>query len=138
MELWRLFAHKHWFTLRALGLELRLCARCSGYLAGFLSYTALGSVAGLPSFLALPVQFQLLFCAMFTTPMVVDWLTQSWGLRESSNSLRFITGTTLGAAVSLYSSITTMPSSVPVVVSAMSAVAVVGLLGKLKGCKIDP
>jgi len=138
MELWRLFAHQHWFTLRALGLELRLCARCSGYLAGFLSYTVLGSVAGLPSFLALPVQFQLLICAMFTTPMVVDWLTQSWGLRESSNSLRFITGTTLGAAVSLYSSITTMPSSVPVVVSAMSAVAVVGLLGKLKGCKIDP
>jgi len=138
MELWRLFAHKHWFTLRALGLELRLCARCSGYLAGFLSYTVLGSVAGLPSFPALPIQYQLLICAMLMTPTAVDWLTQSWGLRESNNALRFITGASLGAVVSLYSSITSMPNSMPIFVSAMSAVAVVGLLGKLKGCKIDP
>jgi uncharacterized membrane protein len=138
MEFWRLFAHKHWFTLRALGLELRLCARCSGYLAGFLSYTVLGSVAGLPSFLALPFQHQLLICAMLTAPTAVDWLTQSWGLRESNNALRFITGASLGAVVSLYSSITSMHNSMPIFVSAMSAVAVVGLLGKLKGCKIDP
>lgn len=138
MELWRLFAHKHWFTLRALGLELRLCARCSGYLAGFLSCTVLGNVAGLPSFLALPFQHQLFICAMLTAPTGVDWLTQSWGLRESNNALRFITGASLGAVVSLYSSITSMPNSMPIFVSAMSAVAVVGLLGKLKGCKIDP
>ena len=138
MELWQLFAHKHWFTLRALGLELRLCARCSGYLAGFLSYTVLGSVAGLPSFPALPIQYQLLICAMLMTPTAVDWLTQSWGLRESNNALRFITGASLGAVVSLYSSLTSIPNSIPIFVSAMSAVAVIGLLGKLKGCKIDP
>ena len=137
MELWQLFAHKHWFTLRALGLELRLCARCSGYLAGFLSYTVLGSVAGLPAFLALPFQHQLLICAILTAPTAVDWLTQSLGLRESNNALRFITGASLGAVVSLYSSITSMPNSMPIFVSVMSAVAVVGLLGKLKGCKID-
>ena len=132
MELWRLFAHQHWFTLRALGLELRLCARCSGYLAGFLSFTALGGVAGLPSFLALPFQHQLLICAILTAPTAVDWLTQSWGLRESNNALRFITGASLGAVVSLYSSITSMPNSMPIFVSAMSAVAVIGLLGKLR------
>jgi uncharacterized membrane protein len=138
MELWWLFAHKHWFTLRALGLELRLCARCSGYLVGFLSFTALGGVAGLPAFRTLPFQYQLLICAILTAPTAVDWLTQSWGLRESNNALRFITGASLGAVVSLYSSITSMPNSMPIFVSAMSAVAVVGLLGKLKGCKIDP
>jgi uncharacterized membrane protein len=137
MELWQLFAHKHWFTLRALGLELRLCARCSGYLVGFLSFTALGGVAGLPAFLALPFQHQLFICAMLTAPTAVDWLTQSLGLRESNNALRFITGASLGAVVSLYSSITSMPNSMPIFVSVMSAVAVVGLLGKLKGCKID-
>jgi len=132
MEVWRLFAHQHWFTLRALGLELRLCARCSGYLVGFLSYTVLGNVAGLPSFLALPAQCQLLICAMLTAPMAVDWLTQSWGLRESNNALRFVTGASLGAVVSLYSSVTSMPNSVPIFVSAMSAVAIIGLLGKLR------
>jgi uncharacterized membrane protein len=138
MELWQLFAHQHWFTLRALGLELRLCARCSGYLVGFLSFTALGGVAGLPAFRTLPFQHQLLICAILTAPTAVDWLTQSLGLRESNNALRFITGASLGAVVSLYSSITSMPNSIPIFVSAMSAVAVVGLLGKLKGCKIDP
>jgi uncharacterized membrane protein len=132
MELWRLFAHQHWFTLRALGLELRLCARCSGYIVGFLSYTVLGNVAGLPSFLAFPAQYQLLICAMLTAPMAVDWLTQSWGLRESNNALRFVTGASLGAVVSFYSSVTSMPNSVPIFVSAMSAVAVIGLLGKLR------
>jgi uncharacterized membrane protein len=121
-----------------LGLELRLCARCSGYLVGFLSFTALGGVAGLPAFRTLPFQHQLLICAILTAPTAVDWLTQSLGLRESNNALRFITGASLGAVVSLYSSITSMPNSIPIFVSAMSAVAVVGLLGKLKGCKIDP
>jgi len=132
MELWRLFAHQHWFTLRALGLELRLCARCSGYIVGFLSFTVLGGVAVPLAFRTLSFQYQLLIWAMLTAPMAVDWLTQSWGLRESNNALRFVTGVSLGAVVSLYSSVTSMPNSVPFFVSAMSAVAVIGLLGKLR------
>ncbi len=41
VELWRLLAHDHWFTLSLLGRELRLCARCSGYLIGFAAPTLL-------------------------------------------------------------------------------------------------
>jgi len=132
MELWRLFAHQHWFTLRALGLELRLCARCSGYLAGFLSYTMLGNVAGLPDFIVLPFPYQLIICAILTTPTAFDWLTQSWGLRKSNNAIRFITGASLGAVVSLYSSIRPMFISILIFISAICAVATIGLLGKLR------
>jgi hypothetical protein len=58
MEIWRLLAHRHWFTLRAFGSELRLCSRCSGYLAGFLFLTASRSVIGLQALQALLIQHQ--------------------------------------------------------------------------------
>lgn len=35
--------------------------------------------------------------------MLYDWLTQSWGLRNSNNNLRFITGIFLGIGTLLYS-----------------------------------
>jgi uncharacterized membrane protein len=128
MELWRLFAHQHWFTLRALGLELKLCARCSGYLAGFLSLTTLGSVASLSVFKMLTFRYQLLICLILITPSTADWLTQFWGLRESNNALRFITGMSLGAAVSLYSSMMSFADSMLIFILAISTIAI-GILG---------
>lgn len=100
MDLWRLLAHRHWFTLRVFGLEFRLCSRCSGYLAGLLLLTASRSATGLQ---ALPVQRQLIICVLLAMPLIIDWLTQSWGLREGGNATRFTTGAMMGMGVSLYS-----------------------------------
>ena len=130
MELWRLLAHRNWFTLRAFGLELRLCSRCSGYLTGFLLLTALRNIIDLRAFQILPIQLQFLFYLLFATPLVLDWLTQSWGLRESDNVTRFITGTILGIAVSIYSATGFMSDSkVLLFVLIAFTVSIIGLIG---------
>ena len=36
-------------------------------------------------------------------PLTFDWITQSWGLRESKNNIRFITGIVLGLGVFYFS-----------------------------------
>ena len=130
MELWRLLAHRNWFALRAFGSELRLCSRCSGYLAGFLFLTASRSVIGLQAFQALPTQNQFIICMLFSMPLILDWLTQSWGLRESDNVTRFITGAILGIGVSLYSATEFLPDlKAPLFVLTALAVALIGLIG---------
>jgi uncharacterized membrane protein len=130
MELWRLLAHRNWFTLRAFGLELRLCSRCSGYLTGFLLLTALRNIIDLRAFQMLPIQLQFLFYVLFATPLVLDWLTQSWGLRKSDNATRFITGTILGIAVSIYSATGFMSDSkIPLFVLTAFTVSIIGLIG---------
>ena len=130
MELWRLLAHRNWFTLRAFGLELRLCSLCSGYLAGFLFLTASKSVIGLQAFQALPTQNQFIICILFAMPLILDWLTQSWGLRESDNVTRFITGAILGMGISLYSATEFSPDlKAPLFVLIALAVALIGLIG---------
>jgi len=130
MEPWRLLAHRNWFTLRAFGLELRLCSRCSGYLAGFLFLTASRSVTGLQALQAVPTQHQFIIFMLFAMPLILDWLTQSWGLRESDNVTRFITGAILGMGVSLYSAIEFLPDlKAPLFVLIALAVALIGLIG---------
>ena len=105
MELWRLLAHRHWITLRVLGREVRLCARCSGYAIGFLILTVFQSLFGLPVFHSLSVYLQILLCLLTVAPLALDWLTQSWGWRESSNGLRLLTGAILGMGLSLFSQV---------------------------------
>jgi uncharacterized membrane protein len=130
MELWRLLAHRNWFTLRAFGLELRLCSRCSGYLAGFLFLTASRSVTGLQALQAVPIQHQFIICMLFAMPLILDWLTQSLGLRESDNVTRFITGAILGMGVSLYSATGFLPDlKAPLFVLIAFAIALIGLIG---------
>ncbi|MCX6654449.1 MAG: DUF2085 domain-containing protein [Candidatus Bathyarchaeota archaeon] len=130
MELWRLLAHRNWFTLRAFGLELRLCSRCSGYLAGFLFLTVSRSVIGLQAFQALPTQNQFIICMLFSMPLILDWLTQSWGLREGDNITRFITGAILGMGISLYYVTEFSPDlKAPLFVLTALAVALIGFIG---------
>jgi uncharacterized membrane protein len=109
MEYWRLIAHNHWLTLRILNKEVRLCARCSGYLVGFFALTALRKFLGLTIAHNLNIQFQLSLCVLFIIPLTYDWLTQSWGWRESNNGLRLLTGAILGVGVSLLSAIEMAP-----------------------------
>jgi len=130
MELWRLLAHRNWFTLRAFGLELRLCSRCSGYLAGFLFLTASRSVIGLQALQALPTQHQFIVFLLLAMPLVLDWLTQSWGLRRSDNVTRFVTGAIMGMCVFLYSATGFLFGlKVPLFVYVAFAVALIGLIG---------
>lgn len=105
MELWRLIAHRHWFTLRFFDREVRLCARCSGYVVGFFILIGFRNLFLLPLFHSLKIPYQLFFCFLFVIPLTYDWLTQSWGLRFSNNGMRLLTGAFLGIGVSLlYSS----------------------------------
>jgi uncharacterized membrane protein len=103
MELWRLVAHRHWITLDVFGRRLRLCARCTGYALGFLALTAVISLRGLRFFGSLSPLHQVSVCLLLLAPLTLDWITQSWGLRESNNGLRLLTGLFLGAGVSLFS-----------------------------------
>ena len=111
-------------------MELRLCSRCSGYLAGFLFLTASRSVVGLQALQAVPTQLQFIICMLFAMPLILDWLTQSWGLRESDDVTRFITGAILGIGVSLYSATEFLTDlKAPLLVLTALAVALIGLIG---------
>jgi uncharacterized membrane protein len=103
MELWRLVAHRHWITLDVFGRRLRLCARCTGYALGFLALTAVIGLGGLWFFGSLSPLLQVSVCLLLLAPLTLDWMTQSWGLRESNNGLRLLTGFFLGSGVSLFS-----------------------------------
>ncbi len=59
----------------------------------------------LPFFLNLGSHIQILICYLTVMPLAYDWLTQSWGWRESSNGLRLLTGAILGMGLSLFSQV---------------------------------
>lgn len=130
MELWRLLAHNHWVTLNLYGFELRLCARCSGYLLGFTAPLLFsGLVADLS--LSLDIRVKLLACLLLALPYTVDWVTQSWGMRESSNRMRLVTGILMGMGVLLFSRLD-MVSGRAVFVNAALFVVLIGHLGEFK------
>jgi len=126
VELWRLAAHRHWFTVRLLGRELRLCSRCSGYVSGIIALSLLQRLQG-PSLRGLSAPIQVLLCLALILPSAVDWLTQSWGLRESSNRMRLLTGALLGAGTVLFFSIDAV-ASMRAILYALTALVIV-LLG---------
>jgi len=130
LELWRLLAHNHWVTLKLYGIELRLCARCSGYLLGFTApLLASGHVADLSR--SLDIRVKLLACLLLAIPYVVDWLTQSWGMRESSNGVRLVTGILMGLGIFLFSRLN-LVSGRAVFVNAALFVVLIGHLGEFK------
>jgi len=100
-DLWRLLAHQHWITLRLFKKEVRLCARCTGYVTGLVIYSFIRNFFDLHLFYSLDIQSQLYLCSLFAIPLVFDWVTQSWGWRDSNNRLRLITGAILGLGVAL-------------------------------------
>ncbi len=130
MELWRLLAHNHWVTLNLYGIELRLCARCSGYLLGFTAPLLVSSLAA-DILWSLDIRVQLLACFLLALPYAVDWVTQSWGMRESSNGMRLVTGTLMGMSVFLFSRLDIV-SGRAVFVNAALFIFVIGHLGKFK------
>lgn len=127
----QLLAHRHWITLHAFGRELRLCARCSGVVLGFLSLKALliALVSSLDNFI--PFQTGFSISLILALPAIIDWTTQSLGFRESTNNLRVLTGFFEGVAVGLLSQ-TEAPSSTKLLVISIIALSILfmGILGR--------
>lgn len=71
------------------GRKFPLCARCTGVFLGYstLSLFHLGVITP-----------NLLLITVFSLPMLIDSLTQSYGVRESNNILRLMTGFMFGAS----------------------------------------
>jgi len=132
MELWRLLAHRHWITLRILDKELRLCARCSGLVAGYFLLMTFRKIVGLPFFNSLDFHMQISLCLLLTMPFTSDWLTQSWGLRESNNYLRLLTGAIMGIDVLLFTSLEADPDlKMFLYIYTVAIIVLLGSAGKL-------
>jgi uncharacterized membrane protein len=71
------------------GRQFPVCARCTGIFIGYFTLPLFHFGIIHPSFLLL---------ILLATPFLLDSITQTMGLRESNNTLRFITGFLFGAA----------------------------------------
>jgi len=99
---WRsLFAHRHWFTLKVGNYSFRFCSRCSGLITGVVLFSILNITTNLLNILNMPIFFQIGASVILAIPAIIDWVTQSWRMRKSTNSLRYITGILEGVGISL-------------------------------------
>jgi uncharacterized membrane protein len=97
----KLFAHQHWITLQVFNKQLRLCARCTGIVLGFVLLRS-GTVLFAASF-ALPAITGVILAFSFALPSIIDWLTSKLHLRHSNNTARMLTGIFEGVGIGLLS-----------------------------------
>jgi uncharacterized membrane protein len=97
----KVFAHQHWITLHIFDKKLRLCARCTGIVLGFI-FLKLSMVLSASSF-ALPATTGVVLAFSFTLPSIIDWLTSKLQLRHSDNTVRMLTGVFEGGGIGLLS-----------------------------------
>jgi len=71
------------------GRQFHICARCTGILVGFFIF---------PILLPFNNSIMLWFVILSITSISIDGFTQLFQLRESNNTLRFITGVLFGIA----------------------------------------
>lgn len=81
--------------LRLLNWEQRFCTRCSGQWLGVLACVA--AMVVYPVAIALPIWCGVLILS--PAPALLDWITQTWKIRESRTWLRLLTGFILGTGV---------------------------------------
>jgi uncharacterized membrane protein len=126
-----LIRHGHWITIGFGNRQVNVCARCTGTVLGFFSIFVLGSATKISTFGNLPFQEQLLICILLALPAGLDWLTQAYGVRESTNSIRGTTGFLEGVAVALFA---TAPASFTfkfvTILSIGSMILILGFIGK--------
>ena len=93
-----LLSHSHWITFNLNGKRIKICARCSGTVLGFIvSYVVL-------TFMKIPASLLVVYTGFFLSlPAIIDWLTYKWKLRKTTNRLRFSTGIMVGTGVMLFS-----------------------------------
>ena len=69
------------------GRQFPVCARCTGFYTGLMIYLIVNL------FYKHPYDWNMLFISMvLMVPVAIDGFTQYFGPRESTNTLRFITG----------------------------------------------
>ena len=85
------------FSIRFRGWEQQFCTRCTAQWASFCSF---GCVLWFYSFDPGNLLWAAIL-AMLPLPAMVDWLTQSWELRDSTTVNRVVTGSALGAGYAL-------------------------------------
>ena len=123
--------HGHWITIDLGKRQLNVCARCSGTILGFLSLSVLAQTGDLAYFTSIPLQQQLLLCILLALPAGLDWLIQTYGLRESTNALRGTTGFLEGGAVALLSMATvSLEFKFAVILFVGGLILMLGLVGK--------
>ncbi len=81
--------------VRVLSWEQRFCTRCSGQWMATAAWVALMLAFRLE--IALPIWVAVL--SLLPMPAFLDWITQTWGIRESTTTLRMLTGSILGIGV---------------------------------------
>ena len=84
-------------TLRILGWEQPLCTQCTSQWVSF------GLFAWILPFYSIELATFIWAAVLFLLPLpaLVDWVTQSWELRESTTSIRVLTGSALGLGYAL-------------------------------------
>lgn len=76
------------------GKNIYLCARCTGISAGLISTL----ISGLNP----PTLLYICLLATLPLPAAIDWITQTYGFRESKNIIRVGTGFLLGIGWGLF------------------------------------
>jgi uncharacterized membrane protein len=132
MRDWRLFLrHNHWLTLRVGGHAVQICARCSGTVIGYFSSIVLGSLVYALGFNRLGSTSQLLVALAFAAPSGVDWVSQTWRLRLSTNNTRFMVGLLIGFGAGLLGlSALTREAKIAFMTSTALVVVSAGYLGR--------
>lgn len=127
--MWRLLAHNHWFSVRILGKDVRLCARCSGYCSGYL-VNFLGSISGVGVWPKFGYLEKVILVVLLGVPVGVDWITQSWRQRKGDNTSRFLTGILAGTGAYLVLSDAAFPEfGLRLIMMLAVGIIVTGLLG---------
>ena len=83
--------------MRFIKWEQRFCTRCSSQWLAVVVCTAIAPFYEIS--VILPVWIALL--ALLPLPALIDWITQTWGMRESTTLLRVATGILLGIGIAL-------------------------------------
>ena len=102
MNIMKYFCHQRpdrSFFIR--GHQLPVCSRCTGIIIGAGSYMIYLYFT--------PTVYDynmLILCILLQLPYIIDGTTQYWGLRESNNILRLITGLLGGVGVVMFARIT--------------------------------
>ncbi len=93
----------HTFYLKFGRTYIYFCSRCSGvFIGAFITGFFLDFIDKAFEII-LPPEFAVLLCIILPIPSVIDWGTQSYGLRTSNTQIRLFTGFFLGAALYLLS-----------------------------------
>ena len=120
----KLFAQQNWITLQVFNKKLRLCARCTGIVLGFI-FLRLGTVLFSSSF-ALPATTGVILAFSFALPSIIDWLTSKLQLRHSNNTVRMLTGTFEGGGIGLLS-LTSLSQSLRILIIAFIGISIIGI-----------